>query len=76
MLDTLRPGQTVIAFDKFDWIFEGRPENSERFWREARVVRVNAAHHYVPETVTLTWKHAGGTSHGHYPEDLKLSTPN
>lgn len=74
MLDTLRPGQTVIAFDKFDWIFAGRPEDSERFWKEARVERVNVAHHSVPETVTLTWNHGGprNTSHGHRPEDLKL----
>lgn len=70
----LRVGQKVFAFDKLDWVLSGRPEDTEPFWREARVVGIHEAHHYVPETVTLSWDSGGArnTSHGHRPEELRL----
>lgn len=72
----MKPGDPVIAFDKFDWIFEGRPEDRERFWKPATILSINEAHHLVPETVTIRWNHGGprNTSHGHHLENLKRET--
>lgn len=62
-----------MVFDKFDWIFEGRPEDKERFWRPATILNILEAHDEVPKTVSIRWDHGGpkNSSHGHYPQNLR-----
>lgn len=74
----MKPGDRVIAFDKFEWIFAGRPDDKERFWKPAIILAIHEAHHAVPQTVTLRWEYGGPreTSHGHRPENLRLDVIN
>lgn len=67
------PGDRVIAFCKIDWIFAGEPEDKDPFWKPATIMKINEAHHDVPETVTIHWDHRGSknTSHGHLMENLR-----
>lgn len=65
----MKSGDRVLAFDKFSWIFAGRPEDKESFWKPARIDYINP---YYSDLATITWDDTGGTSHGHHLDNLKL----